>query len=174
MPQSRVHPAQYPIIQRMRPADQHAPYPPTERPPPPPSHATSTSSISKEFHSPAAWGIGWQTPALVIGFFLSGVLLIVGHHVYYNSLNGTPVKSATQQTWAIRIGTGLAFLIKALFVAAIGIAVAQQAWSTLRRKGVSLRGIDAMFSVLGNPIAFLVPDMWIGAKTLTLLAIVSW
>jgi hypothetical protein len=110
----------------------------------------------------------------MIGLYLCGLLLSVGHHLYYNRLDNTLVKSVEQQTWAIRIGTGFAFVVKTLFVAAIGIAAVQQIWTTLRRKSVNLRGIDAMFSVLNNPMAFLVPDMWICAKTLTLLATISW
>jgi hypothetical protein len=111
---------------------------------------------------------------MMIGLYLCGMGLSLGHHLYYDSLDDTLVQSVEQQTWAIRIGTGFAFLIKTLFVAAIGIAAVQQIWSTLRRKSVNLRGIDAMFSILNNPITYFIPDLWICAKTVTLLATVSW
>lgn len=81
---------------------------------------------------------------------------------------------STKQTWAIRIGTGFAFLIKSFLVSAIVIAAVQGIWVTLRRKSVKLRGIDGMFAVLTSPITFLIPDLWVYAKTLTLLAVISW
>lgn len=139
--------------------------------------ASSTSSVPttpKGDHSSAAWGVGWRLPTLMIGLFLCGLSFSVGHHVYYKSLDNTLVKSTEEQTWALRIGTGFAFVVKTLLVAAIGIAAMQQIWATLRRKSVNLRGIDAMFSILNDPLAFFVPDMWLCAKTLTLLAIISW
>ncbi|CAG7956978.1 unnamed protein product [Penicillium salamii] len=142
-----------------------------------PRHIRATSEFARtreDDHSPAVWGLGWRSPTLMVGLFLCGLALSVGHHIYYKSYDNTLVESATQQTWTIRIGTGFAFLVKTLLVAAIGIAAVQQMWATLRKKSVNIRGIDAIFSVLSDPLAFLVPDMWICAKTLTLLAIVSW
>ena len=144
-----------------------------------PSHTTAASGTSsvptpKDGHSSAAWGVGWRSPTLMIGLFLCGLSFSVGHHVYYKSLDDTLVKSTEEQTWALRIGTGFAFVVKTLLVAAIGIAAVQQIWATLRRKSVNLRGIDAMFSILNDPLAFFAPDMWLCAKTLTLLAIISW
>lgn len=140
-------------------------------------HTTPTGTSAptpKNDQSTAAWGVGWRSPILMIGLYLCGLASSAGHHLYYRSLNNTLVKSAEQQTWAIRIGTGFAFVVKTLLVAAIGIAAVQQIWATLRKKSVNLRGIDAMFSVLSDPLAFFVYDMWICAKTLTVLAIVSW
>ncbi|CAG8416426.1 unnamed protein product [Penicillium salamii] len=142
-----------------------------------PHHIRATSEFARspqDDHSPAVWGLGWRSPTLMVGLFLCGLALSVGHHIYYKSYDNTLVQSAEQQTWTVRIGTGFAFLVKTLLVAAIGIAAVQQMWATLRKKSVNIRGIDAMFSILSDPLAFFVPDMWICAKTLTLLAIVSW
>ena len=68
----------------------------------------------------------------------------------------------------------LCLIIKACLVSAVGVAAVQETWATLRRKSVKLSGIDGMFAVLDNPLAFLTPDLWMHAKTLTVLAIVSW
>jgi hypothetical protein len=103
-----------------------------------------------------------------------GAMISVGHHFYYHSLDNTLVNSVDQQTWAIRIGTGFAFLNKTFLTSAVGIAAAQQIWATLRRKFVKLSAIDGMFDILTNPVSFLILDLWIYAKTLTLLAIISW
>ncbi|RDW60438.1 uncharacterized protein DSM5745_10896 [Aspergillus mulundensis] len=131
-------------------------------------------SLDNDESSPVTWGIGWRCPTLMVGLLLCGAGLATGHHFYYRSLDNTLVNSADQQAWAIRIGTALAFLVKSSLVSAVGIAAAQEIWATLRRKSVKLSGIDGMFAVLSNPMSFFIPDMWMYAKTLTLLAIISW
>ncbi|KAL4788785.1 hypothetical protein BDV19DRAFT_398187 [Aspergillus venezuelensis] len=124
--------------------------------------------------SPAKWGIGWRCPTLMIGFVICATALSMGHHFYYNTLNNTVVESVDQQTWAIRVGTGIAFLSKSFLVSGIGIAAVQVIWATLRRKSLKLSGIDAMFAILNSPMALFTPDVWVRAKTLTLLALISW
>jgi H+/Cl- antiporter ClcA len=111
---------------------------------------------------------------MMIGFVMCGAGGAVGHHFYYRSLDDTLVNSIDQQTWAIRIGTGLAFLTRTFLVAAVGVAAAQEMWATLRKKTIRIHGIDSMFAVLNNPISFFTWDLWVNAKTLTLLAIISW
>jgi hypothetical protein len=110
----------------------------------------------------------------MVGLVIAGAMLSMGHHFYYRSLDGGRVASREEQTWAIRIGTGFAFLIKSCLVSAVGLAAVQEIWATLRRKSVRLSGIDSMFAVRDSPLAFLTLDLWIYAKTLTVLAIVSW
>ncbi|KAL4907092.1 hypothetical protein BDW74DRAFT_190093, partial [Aspergillus multicolor] len=146
-----------------RESDQHAATQDIELSPPPRSNGP-----------PAQWGIGWQCPTMMIGFTLSGALLALGHHLYYYSLDNTLVSSTDQQTWAIRIGTGFAFLVKASLVSAVGVAAVQEIWAVLRKNFIKLRGIDGMFAVLTSPLAFLVPDLWMYAKILTIMALISW
>ncbi|KAL4747546.1 hypothetical protein BDW72DRAFT_182551 [Aspergillus terricola var. indicus] len=124
--------------------------------------------------TPAAWGIGWRCPTLMIGLVTCGAMLSVGHHFYYRSFDETLVDSRNQQAWVIRIGTGFAFLVKSCLVSAVGVAAVQETWATLRRKSVKLSGIDSMFAVLNSPLAFFTNDLWMYAKTLTALAIISW
>ncbi|KAJ5951220.1 uncharacterized protein N7479_009633 [Penicillium vulpinum] len=133
----------------------------------------SPPSVRDE-NTPAAWGVGWRCPTLMVAFVVCGAMFSMGHHLYYRSLDNTLVHSVDQQTWAIRIGTGFAFLVKSFLVSAVGIAAVQQMWATLHRKFVKLRGIDSMFAVLTSPIALLSPDLWVCAKTLILLAVISW
>ncbi|KAL3434677.1 hypothetical protein BDV09DRAFT_185593 [Aspergillus tetrazonus] len=139
-----------------------------------PSQGHQSPRPVQNAETPAAWGIGWRCPTLMIGLVTCGAMLSVGHHFFYRSFDDTLVDSTDQQTWAIRVGTGFAFLIKACLVSAVGVAAVQETWATLRRKSVKLSGIDGMFAVLDNPLAFLTPDLWMHAKTLTVLAIVSW
>ncbi|CAG8181319.1 unnamed protein product [Penicillium nalgiovense] len=135
---------------------------------------TTYASPQRDGNTPAAWGFGWQCPTLMVVSVVCGAMVSVGHHFYYSSLDNTLVNSVDQQTWAIRIGTGFAFLNKTFLTSAVGIAAAQQIWATLRRKFVKLSAIDGMFDILTNPKSFLIPDLWMYAKTLTLLAIISW
>ncbi|CAI7641693.1 unnamed protein product [Penicillium glandicola] len=153
----------------IQPPDHHT----SDRKTPEQNTSASPPAVGDE-SAPVAWGIGWRCPTLMIISVVCGAMLSVGHHLYYRSLDNTLVNSVNQQTWAIRIGTGFAFLINSFLVSAVGIAAAQEIWATLRRKSVRLSGIDGMFEVLTSPFAFLIPDLWIYAKTLTILAIISW
>lgn len=74
------------------------------------------------------WSSYWSAPVLMAALFVAGVSFGSGHHVFYRSLNNTVVSSPEQQQWAIRIGTGLTFLAKASFSAAVGIAFMQYIW----------------------------------------------
>ncbi|KAH8667827.1 hypothetical protein BGZ61DRAFT_498309 [Ilyonectria robusta] len=120
------------------------------------------------------WGIGWKFPVLIICLFMTGVGTALGHHFYYQSLADTEVQSQNQQSWAIRIGTGLAVLNKTVLAAILGMIATQQTWVTLRRRSISLHGIDSMFKIMSDPIAMFDYNLWTGAKTLLLLAIISW
>ncbi len=85
-----------------------------------------------------------------------------------------PLVTGSAQTWALRLGTALAFLNKTGLTAVVGLVGAQQVWFTLRRKTMTVAGIDSMFEVMGNPLALLNRDLLAHAKLLALLATVSW
>lgn len=130
--------------------------------------------------------IGWQFPTLVVVLFLVGLGAAIGHHVYYQSLDGQLVagtsgiddadgSSSRQQTWAIRIGTGLAFLHKTALVGVLGLVGAQQAWATVRRRAMTVNGIDSMFAAVGgSPLGLLSGDVVSQAKTVVLVAAAAW
>ncbi|KAI1652991.1 hypothetical protein F4813DRAFT_376249 [Daldinia decipiens] len=115
-----------------------------------------------------------QDPLLAIAFFVGGILAAVGHHLYYQRLNDTPVTSENLQVWSIRIGTGLALLTRCGLVAAIGIAAVQQTWLSLRKRAMSIGGIDSMFGIMGNPWSFFNRDFLMHAKRLAVLAAIAW
>ncbi|KAI1806498.1 hypothetical protein F4811DRAFT_132375 [Daldinia bambusicola] len=115
-----------------------------------------------------------QDPIFAVVFFVGGVLAAVGHHVYYYKLHGSLVTSEDQQFWAIRIGAGLALVTKCGLVAAICVAAVQQTWLSLRKRSISIDGIDSMFDVMGNPWSFLNKDFIVNAKRLFVLAAVAW
>ncbi len=94
-------------------------------------------------------------------FFLTGVLIALGHHVYYNTRAGMIVPSSNGPNWQIqgqelvlRFGLEIAFLTNAFLVNAVGRAYTQCAWSVAKRRTVTIDGLDALFSAFEDPWAF--------------------
>jgi hypothetical protein len=49
--------------------------------------------------------IHWLYPILMAMSFLAGLILAVGHHIYYSWLEGQPVGSVARQQWSLRLVT---------------------------------------------------------------------
>lgn len=120
------------------------------------------------------WGIHWFTPASVILLFFLGTMAAIGHHFHYNALHYTTVGTEAQQRGASWIGSGLSFFTKVTLTAALGISRKQWVWLTLRKKWLTLRGIDAVFGVTSDPTYFTNGMMLERAKAVTLMAIAMW
>ena len=118
--------------------------------------------------------IDWRVPTLMTVSLLLGVLLAIGHHLFYNSLHGTFVESDNQQIWNLRIGTGLAFLIKVCLTTAVSIACVQHFWLLLRQRALPLSSIDAFFDVLTNGASLLDLRIWHQGPVIILLAVIVW
>lgn len=116
----------------------------------------------------------WAVPSLMISCLLCGVAFALGHHFFYASLNSKIVQSNIEQEWNIRIGTGMAFLVKTCLTAAAGFAYTQLLWTTLRSRQATLKGVDAMFSVTTNAWEFLTLELWRKGFGLVLIAGVLW
>ncbi|KAI9367748.1 hypothetical protein BJX61DRAFT_537806 [Aspergillus egyptiacus] len=99
-------------------------------------------------------GIHWRMPTAMIVCFLIGLGLAIGHHFYYYSLDGTRVGGQSEQEWALRFGTGLAFLTKTFLTTAVGISCIQNFWWILRLKPVRLSTLDSMFDIRGSIFNF--------------------
>lgn len=120
------------------------------------------------------WQSRWKAPSMMLLFILVGVGFGLGHHKYYDSFNDQPVLSNDQQQWAIRIGTGLAFLTKTAFTAAVGITFSQYLWVIARKRALRLRSLDAAFTLISNPVSFFDFGVLRSAKVLVILALSSW
>ncbi|EKJ71664.1 hypothetical protein FPSE_08110 [Fusarium pseudograminearum CS3096] len=114
------------------------------------------------------------TPVLMTGSLLLGLTLAIGHHLFYDYLNDRIVQSQNQQEWFLRIGTGMAFLVRTLLSAAIGIAYVQIIWKTLKFKSVTVNGINSLFDALHNAWNLTTLELWTAAPTLTAVALVAW
>ncbi|KAF2138914.1 uncharacterized protein K452DRAFT_275818 [Aplosporella prunicola CBS 121167] len=120
------------------------------------------------------WKIHWIPPAIMVSLLIAGIAFAVGHHFFYQSLDDTLVTSSSQQKWTIRIGTGMAFLVKATLAAAVGVAFTQYLWMIARRKAMAVGSLDSMFSLTSNPLSFANLEVLFKAKLLVLLALASW
>lgn len=111
---------------------------------------------------------------LMTGSLLAGLALAIGHHLFYDYLNDRIVESQNQQEWFLRIGTGMAFLVRALLSAAVGIAYTQILWRTLRSRSITLGGINSLFGVSHTAWNFTNSELWTAAPGLAVVAIVAW
>ncbi|KAF8182494.1 hypothetical protein K438DRAFT_1418483, partial [Mycena galopus ATCC 62051] len=120
--------------------------------------------------------------AQMTGFALAGAILAVGHHVYFISLHLTPSDgtvrvgghSISRQKIANFVATVFIFLVKLCLSQSISKAFDQRLWYTVRSKAIRLSGLDALFSALGDPAAFLNLEMVWRAKMAAGLAFVAW
>jgi len=107
---------------------------------------------------------------LVGGIFVAGV-----QHLFYSFLNGKNVESfAVPQDWVIRIGTAFAFLFHAILVPAVAAAFTHRFWYSARQKALTVRTIDGLYSLLGNPLAFLNLELLSKTKLLCVMAGVGY
>lgn len=103
--------------------------------------------------------------------FVFGILLAVGHHIYYSALEGQP---ALNQTEMLRYGTFLAYAAKAGFSAAVISAYKQRVWVTVRNRFLSIGALDAMFAAAEDVVSLLNPGFLTGAKGAYALALFAW
>ncbi|KAF8243701.1 hypothetical protein K440DRAFT_611828 [Wilcoxina mikolae CBS 423.85] len=117
-------------------------------------------------------GFHWFVPTAMITVFLCGCLSAVAHHLFYSHLHGRP---AENQLMMSRIGVAFAFFTKASLVGSVVLAYRQRVWRTLRRKPVSLNGLDALFQVVESPVWFFMgSEMFVKARVASLMALATW
>ena len=124
-----------------------------------------------------------QSALEILSFFTIGCAIALSHHFYYSHLSyksvertySTPIHHFSNQRWASRIGSALAFAANFFFAKAVGAAYVQRLWTVARRTGgLSLDGLNAGFDVLYNLQGFLSLDLISSAQGLILLALMSW
>ncbi|KAL4752166.1 hypothetical protein BDW72DRAFT_192302 [Aspergillus terricola var. indicus] len=118
--------------------------------------------------------IHWRVPTAMVVCFVLGLGLAIGHHFYYYSLNHTTVGGQDEQAWALRIGTGLAFLTKTFLTTAVGFALVQNLWWILRSKPVRLSTLDSMWDIRGSIFNFFDPHIWIRGPNVAILGLITW
>lgn len=111
---------------------------------------------------------------MIVLLFILGTGSAAAHHFYYSTLHDTAAGGGSRQQWVIQIGTGLAFLSRSTLASVIGISRTQWIWTTLRKRFISVAGIDALFGVTLDPTYFTNLDMIRRAKLATLMAVFIW
>jgi hypothetical protein len=134
--------------------------------------ADTQALVDKRVGELAQWQVHWTTPAIIASLFVAGVVGAVGHHLFYAHLNGKP---ATEQLKMVRYGTALAFFVKSTLVSTVIVCYRQRIWHTLRRKAMTINGIDGLFSATEDPTMFFLNwEMIRNGKLATLMAVCSW
>ena len=108
------------------------------------------------------------------GLSLLGIAFAILHYIFYQSWGDHIAGGNLEQEYIIRAGTALAFLSKASLVGAVVIAHKQIAWETVRKRAISMDGIDAMFVAPTDLTSFWNWDMLRRAKAATILALLAW
>jgi len=110
----------------------------------------------------------------MIASLFSGILLALGHHLFYNRLKGQLVRGVTQQQLNIAIGTSFAFLIKTFLVVAVSIAYTQIMWKAIKKQAATLSTIDTISQAVSSVWCLLRYSVWWKYFLLLLLACAVW
>ncbi|KAG0635840.1 hypothetical protein HOY80DRAFT_1017746 [Tuber brumale] len=111
---------------------------------------------------------------VMAGLFFLGIAFIIGHYIFYKSWRDHIVEENLGQEYIIQVGTAFAFLSKASLVSAVVVAHKQIAWDTVRKKTITVDGVDAMFVAPSDFTSFWNGDMLRRAKVATILALLAW
>lgn len=118
------------------------------------------------------WNWEWtDAPWIMYLLLLVGVIMAVGHHVFYSRLRGKP---AEDQLKMMRFGTLMAYVAKSSLVSAVIFAYRQQIWATVRRKNLKLRTIDNLFAAADDLRAMASWELLKKARVALSLALVVW
>lgn len=123
--------------------------------------------------------IHWKAYTTMLGSLFLGVLLSLGHHLFYRSLEGKAVSDhaihgVTGQQLNLAIGTLFAFLVKASLAVAIITAYTQTLWRSIKQQPMQLTAIDTIFEAGTNFWGFFRFAIWGNHLLLLFLATTIW
>lgn len=133
----------------------------------------------------ARYQIHWLAPATIVSSFTAGVLLALGHHLFYASLAGSEVPTGlykfasttvSKQQLNLAVETAFAFLVTSSLGICVGTSYVQLFWRAIRnsRKGEALKVLDTMHDALDNLPHLFKVQVWWQFPLLFLLASISW
>ncbi|KAE9364981.1 hypothetical protein N431DRAFT_488253 [Stipitochalara longipes BDJ] len=121
------------------------------------------------------WGVKWhRQPLLMLLFALASGIFSIGHHFLYSVLGGTRAGSDHRQQWAHAFGNALAILVITSLAAANRAVYKQYIWTIVRRKSLSLRSLDGLFSLTSDPLGFFNLETMRHAPLAVILAFLCW
>lgn len=113
--------------------------------------------------------------AALLGSLAIGLVLAIGHDLFYRSLEGKSINSVgLSQQWVSRIGTGLAFLVKTALVNAIVVAYTQRLWRKLRTRAFEVGKVDDLMAAPTNLLSLLNFGAFAHAPDLLFLGMTIW
>jgi hypothetical protein len=133
--------------------------------------------------------IHWFGPSSMLAALWVGLIFALGHHFFYNSLDGQEVPPGnyrissydtgiSKQQSYFTLGTAFAFAIKTCLVIAVTTAYIQLFWRSLAgqlsRRPFTLRSIDKAYSALGNATLLVNLPGWRRFPLLFTLALTTW
>lgn len=122
----------------------------------------------------------------MLGALLAGILLALGHHIYYATLDENEVPagdhnlrlfSVSRQQVTAAVGTAFAFAVRSALVLAISSAYVQLFWLRLvakSKKLLALQDINAAFSAPRNVFILRKGSLWLRFPLLCVIALVTW
>ncbi|KAJ6484672.1 hypothetical protein C8R45DRAFT_1075142 [Mycena sanguinolenta] len=113
--------------------------------------------------------------------WISALALASGHHAFYASLDNRQIASGTtalfvvhSQAGASAIGTAFAILVSSLLAVSARTAFLQCAWRVVRKRAISISGLNALWSSPTNLLAFLSLEFWRTAKGIVVISGLAW
>lgn len=126
-------------------------------------------------------GLHWRAYTTMVASLLFGILLALGHHLFYSHLNGKPVgapehviKGVTRQQLNLTLGTLFAFLVSSFLGVAVTTSYTQIVWRAIKKRTTTLATIDTIFHVVTNFWSLAFFSVWWKYPRLLLLALTIW
>jgi hypothetical protein len=134
-------------------------------------------------------GIHWRGPVLMLAALFAAIAFALGHHLFYNRLDGEEVPAdnytmgdhnsgMSKQQINTAIGTGLALAVKTCLKLAVSTAYVQLFWKSLvhesSSKSFNLQSIDMLYSALRNATLLAKVSRWKRFPLLFTLAVTTW
>ncbi|RHZ70637.1 hypothetical protein CDV55_105263 [Aspergillus turcosus] len=114
-----------------------------------------------------------------------GIGSAIGHHLFYNSLDGKPTPNTTHQIGGlsysvssqqinIAAGTVFAFLVKFLLGSAVSTTLEQLTWKAIEARTTLIATVDDLLSLSTSVLTLINPKLWGTYPILTLLGAILW
>lgn len=117
----------------------------------------------------------WKSVFVVVGAFLAGLALAIGHDRFNNHLNGQRVDDyIVPQDWVSRIATAFAFLVKMCLAVAATASYFQRLWRNLKTRPFEVGKVDTLVAAPTDALSFLSPGAWLRVPGLLLMGLTIW
>ncbi|KAK7192632.1 hypothetical protein PSPO01_01340 [Paraphaeosphaeria sporulosa] len=116
----------------------------------------------------------WKSPIMMVVFFLVGLAMSLAHCIFYPSLKGKVVGNSDAQEEKIRFGTAFSFLAQISLGAAIWASYTQWLWRTVKRKEMTVGGLNAAFGADTSVLSLLNLEMLRKLRIGSVMAAFAW